>query len=419
MSRSRAGAAALVAAAAMLAGCDHIDIGEGSAPTGIKISFEGIEDGYQTYECAAFQLAATARFEGNDDSDGDVTSRVTWSSSNPGVIDVSNGEIEAEPGSGTYFPAGTVIARTAGTAVIRADYVGLSDDFGVTADAIGNLEIRPALTRMAPGSKQAFTLDVTFEDDEPERDLTSSAVWTLPTAGAPATLTLTSTVQAVTDPLDRPFVLEARLFTCDRNVVRELSLGTVAQLRLSYEQPQDLPLPLVLTDEIRAEAVFEDAAAAPQNLSDQLEVEQTLGDDDYASIAIGEYLTLAGGKADVQAQFSLRYEPLDLEVPTRVYSFADIEMLSLRVTPERSDLFYPDTLQLEAFGLFEDGYERPVRRNVSWTSFNEDLVAVTASGTDIGEVTPLGFEGEASVEARTSNSEGEIKDEADIRVYLP
>lgn len=418
MSRSAAGAAVLVAAAAMLAGCDHIDIGEGSAPTGITISLGGVEDGYQTYECAAFQLAATARFEGNGDSDGDVTDRVEWSSSNPGVIDVSNGEIEAEPGSGTYFPAGTVIARTAGTAVIRADYVGLSDDFGVTADAIGNLEIRPVLTRMAPGSRQTFTLDVTFEDDEPEQDLTSSAVWTLPTAGAPASLTSTSTVQAVTDPLDRPFVLEARLFTCDRNAVRELSLDTVAQLRLSYEQPQDLPLPLVLTDEIRAQAVFEDGAAEPQNLSDQVEVEQTLGDADYASIAIGEYLTLSGGRADVQAQFSLRYEPLDLEVPTRVYSFADIEMLSLRVTPERSDLFYPDTLQLEAFGLFEDGYERPVRRNVTWTSLNPDLLSVEGSGTDIGLATPLGLEGEATVEAKTSNSEGEVDAEADIRIYV-
>lgn len=138
-------AAALVAAA-LLGACDfNFDVGGGTAPTGVKISLVGDDEFYRTYECAAFQLYATAQFDGENANEGDVTGRVVWRSSNPGVIDVSNGDIRAEPGS--VFPAGTVIARSVGTAVIRADYIGLYDEFSVTADPIGDLTITPALTR--------------------------------------------------------------------------------------------------------------------------------------------------------------------------------------------------------------------------------------------------------------------------------
>lgn len=422
MTRFRSAAAApllgvLAFAAALSGGCDSMDIGDGTGPGGISISYNGLVDAYQTYECAAFNLSATAHFVGSNESDGDVTSRVRWTSSNPGIIDVSNGEIEAEPGSGTYFPAGTVIARAPGTAVIRADYVGLSDAFSVTADAIASLAITPELTRLAPGSKQQFALEVRFEDGDPVQDLTSSAIWTLPTAGAPAQLSAGALLETVTDPLDRPFVLEAQLFTCDRRAERELSLDALRELRLSYEQPQALPVPLGYTDEVRVEALFEDESAAPQNLSAQVEIEQILGDADYAAIAVGEYLTVDGYLADAPARFAIRYAPLDLEVATRSYVFDDVELQSLRLSPERGELHYPETLALQAYGLFSDGYERPVRRDIAWSNLNEDLISLVDSGTDAGEVTPLGLEGDATVEVRASNTEGAVTAEADISVY--
>lgn len=408
-------AAALVAAA-LVGACDfNFDVGGGTAPTGVKISLVGDDEFYRTYECAAFQLYATAQFDGENANEGDVTGRVVWRSSNPGVIDVSNGDIRAEPGS--VFPAGTVIARSVGTAVIRADYIGLYDEFSVTADPIGDLTITPALTRLAPDSTQTFALEVTFEDDEPAQDLSASAVWSLPTAGAPAALIDTSTVSVAGDPLDRPFLLEARLFTCARSAVRELQLGAVTGLRLSYEQPQSLAVPLGYTDEIRVETVFADAGAPPQNVSALVEIDQVLGDDDDASVAVDEYLVVGSARADRDVQYRLRYKPLDLEALTRVYRFIDSEILSLRVDPARSSLRYPDTLALQAYGLFDDGFERPVRREVVWTSLNRDLATVVIEGFDAGEVSAVaGAEGRATIEAATANSEGPVEAEADIDI---
>lgn len=399
----------------MLVGCDGI--GSGSAPTGISITLGDYDDEYRTFECAAFNLTATAHFRGGSTREGDVTGRVLWRSSNPGVIDVSNGDIETEPGSGEYYAAGMVIARSPGTASISADYVGLRDSFSVTARPIAAMWIEPALTRMAPSSTQAFELKAELEDDTLEVDLTQSAIWSLPSVGAPAEID-GSVVAAVSDPLDKPFDLLAQLFTCDRTARLGLQLGAVSQLRLTAEQPADLPVPIGLSDEIRAEAVFADPAAPAQNLSAQLEIEQIQGDADQSAIAVSDYLVLNGYVTDTPQQYRLRYRPLDLTADTRVYRFVDLEIQSLRVSPTDVTLFYPDTLQLEAYGRFGDGYERPVRRDVSWQSLNDDLVAVTIGGAEQGLLTPTELEGEATVRATTANSEGELHADADIRVNL-
>ncbi|TJY64942.1 hypothetical protein E4T66_01565 [Sinimarinibacterium sp. CAU 1509] len=409
--------AALILAATVVA-CDGV--GSGAAPTRISISYGDSKQEYQTFECAAFALAANAHFSGSaaDSEDSDISSRARWRSSNPGVIDVSNGDIEAEPGSGTVFPAGTVIVRGPGSAVIRADYIGLSASFSVSARPISGLRMTPELTRMAPSSSVTFALYVTFAEGDEEYDLTSSAIWSLATIGAPADLS-GSMVKAVSDPLDQPFVLEARLFTCERSVSRTLQLGAVRELQISYEQSKDLALPLAITDEVRVAAVFDDTSAPNQDLSAQLEIEQVVGAEDDAAIGVGQYLTVNGYKEGMPSQFRLRYEPLNLSVLTRVYSFADLKLRSLRVSPSTALLSYPDTLQLQAYGMFDDGYERPVRRSVSWSSLDSELASVTTGTTDAGLVTPaelLG--GNVSIRAYTANSEGSLTSDAEIGINM-
>jgi hypothetical protein len=408
----------MLALAAILAACDGI--GTGSAPSRIHISYGDADEEYQTYECAAFQLSAGAHFSGSaaSDDDSDITDRVAWRSSNPGVIDVSNGDIEAEPGSGTVFPAGTVIVRGPGNAVIRADYVDLSDTFSVSARPISGLLITPELMRMASESSETFVLEATFDEDDEAYDITSNATWTIATVGAPAELS-GSTVQAVSDPLDHPFVLEAGLFTCERSAIRVLQLGAVKELQLTYEQPQDLPVPLRITDQIKVEAVFEDASAPSQNLSGQLEIEQVLGAEDDAGISSGDDLSVLGYKEDMPAQFSLRYAPLNLSVLTRVYTFADLELRSLRVSPSMATLNYPDTLQLQAYALFDDGYERPVRREVTWSSFDEDLAVVENATSDAGLVTPAELiGGDVVIRATTSNDSGAVTSDATLGINI-
>jgi hypothetical protein len=405
--------------AGLLAACSAI--GEGSGPTGVVIRYNGVEGDLQTFECSAPQLSAVAIFNADGAvTEGDVTSRVVWSSSNPGVIDISNGDIETEPGSGQYFANGTLIARTAGSAVIRVDYIGFTNTFSVNAATILDLSITPQLTRLVPGSTQTFKLEATLSDDEPALDITSAAVWQIPSGSVPVSITGTSTVQAVSNPLDQPFTLEAQLSVCDRRAQLELQLGQVSELAVSGEQPADLPIPFGYTDELQVEAHFADASAPPQNLETQLTIEQVLGDADEATLVPGEdVLTLTGLKLNRPVQYRLQYEPLEISTLTRVFEFSELELEALRVDPESLDLIYPATAQLQAYGLFADGYERPVRRSVAWVSLDTDLVSVVASGTDAGELTPQRLDGNATVEASVSSSTGTLHDDVEVRVSAP
>jgi hypothetical protein len=411
---------AIAAVCLLLAGCEDV-VGTGSRPTDVVISYLGSTDGYQSFECSSFQLTATTRFEkGNEVEYHDVTGRSHWRSSNPGVIDVSNGDLESEPGSGLYLPRGVVVARTVGTGVIEVEYGGYTDSFAVSAEALPELHIEPELTALVPSSYQRFELKARLDSGEPDVDITDSAIWRLRTAGAPADVVEPSTVVALSGPVGAAFTLEAALPVCDRVATRTLSLGQVQSLSLHYEQPENVAIPIGLGDRLRVEAIFDDPAAAPQNLSNQLSIERLAGRDrDSALVAGVEDLFLSGAADGELAQFELRYEPLSMALSTRPALFSDVEIMSLRISPADPELLYPQELQLEGFGIYEDGIERPVRRIAAWSSRAPEIAGVVATGADGGLVTPAGPQGTARIEARAQNRFGELLDRVDLRVRRP
>lgn len=420
-----AGAAVLLCAA-----CNGGDpIGDGKGPTGLGVSYNGsTATEFQTIECATFQLNANAVFSndhGGNSSTSDVTARVNWTSSNPGVIDVSNGNIPTYEGSGAYFPAGTVIARTTGNAIIRATYAeSMSASFSVGAGPIAGLRLDPVLTRMAPDSQTTFKLYVQPKDDQVEQDLTASAVWSVPTASSAASLSGTSTVIAHGSPLDSPFVLEAHLYTCDRTISQNMQLGAVSGLQLSYEQPTTAAVPLRLDDRVRVDAAFADTRAPLQNLSAQVDVSNAEGyapdiastttvaattatrSDGSTLLSANSYLLIGGLQKDKPIKLKLTYDQarLDLITYTREYTFANIDLIDLRIDPLSSSVTYPGLGQLQAYAHFEDGIERPVTRFVNWTTTTPDLLTVIDTGTDGGLLEPENLSGTARVYADIDSS---------------
>lgn len=431
MMQSHAYRGALLGAAVLLcSACNGGDpIGKGKGPTALAISYAGTNaTEFQTIECAAFQLNAAATFssdDGGNSTTGDVTARVHWTSSNPGVIDVSNGDIPTYEGSGAYFPAGTVIARTTGNAIIRATYAeSMTASFSVGAGAIESLRLDPVLTRMAPDSQTTFNLYVQPQDDQVEQNLTASAVWSVPTASSAANLSGTSTVVAHGSPVDSSFVLEAHLYTCDRTISQSMQLGTVSGLQLSYEQPTSAAVPLKLDDRVRVDAAFTDTTAPLQNLSAQVDVTNADGyapdiastatvvattttrSDGSTVLSSNSYLLIGGLQKDKPVKLKLTYDQarLDLVTYTREYTFADTDLLDLRIDPLSTSVTYPGLGQLQAYAHFEDGIERPVTRFVNWTTTTPDLLTVVNTGTDGGLLEPENLSGTARVYADIDSS---------------
>lgn len=421
---SRFTALAVLAMSSLCACSDPV--GEGVTMAGIDVRYQG-QDSLTTYECSAFSLSAIGLFEEEDGSisESDFSYRVNWTSSNPAVVEVSNGDVETYPGSLYYYKPGAIVARSPGAAVIRAEFLDFVDTFTVDVSEIYQLRIEPQLTELAPESMQTFSLKAQLVEDTAEVDLSSAALWSLPDSSSAATLNSGSIVTTYKSPLNSPFPLEAELATCGRTVERSLQIGAVAALELETEQADDLPVPLGVTDSLRVYARFEDATAPRQNLSAQLTIDQILGDDSDASLLASsdsvygnDMLLLTGLTEDEPVQYELTFEGTDDSILTREYVYSKLELISFRVDPVEAYLSYPDTLWLSAYGTFADGYERTITRDVALSTLDEGIVLV-GSGNNAGYITTVGEQGRGTIQASTTIDGELVSRYSDIEVELP
>lgn len=119
--------------AGTLAGCSS-GVGSGNGPSFVTISAPSSAaplPSLRMYECLTSGLRALITFQNGQI--GDFTSRVTWTSSNPGAVQVSNGDIPIA-NSGALYAKGVLIPAGPGNAVITASYFGL---IGQTAVSVG------------------------------------------------------------------------------------------------------------------------------------------------------------------------------------------------------------------------------------------------------------------------------------------
>ncbi|MDM4769699.1 hypothetical protein [Solimonas sp. SE-A11] len=412
---TRTAAAPAGAALLALAACSG-GVGDGRAPVKIQITSAYGGDSVESYECAAVQLAALATFSGEgDDTLESVSERSTWSSNDTGVAIVSNGDIPIPGATGLYYAQGTVIVLRPGSATITADYAGLRAQYGVSATSIGELRITPELTRMAPQTSQTFKLETTTLESSVPVDLTSVASWQVLTTGAPVTRS-GSALQALTGPVNSRFLLEAALPLCGRSVRRELQLSNLRELQLAYEQAADTFLPLGYSDYVRISGLFEDSSAPPQELGLQVTRDLIEGDESTFSEtadSAGRLIQPLAAKKPFRFRYEL--ESAGLSVDTRLIEARDLNLMSLRLSTDKAQLELRETLQAQAYGLFSDGIERPIRHNVTWTSRNTS-VATVGAGIEGGEITATSLEGDTVVDVSANDLSG-LGGEISIHTY--
>ncbi|QHS09899.1 hypothetical protein [Sinimarinibacterium sp. NLF-5-8] len=179
--------AALVAALAV-AGCDINGLGSGDAPQrldivrGASAVAQVSPEGNVVYRCFVDQLQAVVTFKngGIDIGQGlPLNNRITWISSDPQVIEVSN-ECDPQfrrcdpypaPGSAVPFPGtdgavfgpGVLIPHKVGTATITAEFVGLTASYDVQVRDIDRVEISPSVLTMAPATSSQLKVVATVE----------------------------------------------------------------------------------------------------------------------------------------------------------------------------------------------------------------------------------------------------------------
>lgn len=373
---------------ALLAACGVT--GNGIAPVSAVIQPAGGVEGAastKAYTCLNTSLTLILDFSNGDR--GDFSSRARWTSSDPTVARVSNGDIAVPEAAGSFYSRGVVVAvRPSPTPVtITAEYLTFRKSIEVMVAAPTSLRIKPDDSNQLLGQahlapKSAMDLSLLADLDGVESSLDTYAIWSFLTPNTEvATISpLTGLVTALA--AGAPLTAHARIAGCDLAADATVSVSPIVPpLDLQPEFPEfsDRRLVLTTTEVLKTIGTLQDGARQ-----------------DLTSLA--SYSSSDAAKVNFPTVLlpSLAYALAASETPVTVSaSFDGVSSNTLNITPTAAtlsslridpapgaDILRGKTLQLKAIGSFTGGISQDISRHVAWSSSDPAQVGVfSSSGT--------------------------------------
>lgn len=398
-----------------LAGCNVEGLSDGNKPESLEIQTEDATAAV-LYRCTTPVISAAVTYS-NGLAD-DYTQRVTWSSSDPGVVEVSNGDIEIGS-TGTYYSAGVLVPHTDGNATITAEFVGLSDSADVEVKSPKELWIEGDFNTIATGTSTQLEFYGVLDQDIGEVSLSGSAEWSIPAADGSLDVASSSGVVSALAPGEAQ-AIRAGFATCDEGAEFTIQAQDATGLAAEYEFDEDVELAVGTTERITVYASFEDPDTPWQNISSEVDYELNEDSDDYvATVSASDEALYLLAADEGEAALDLRFDAADLELTTRFRTFVERDFDSVVITPEQSAIGWSDELQLEAVATdSETGVSQSVTRHISWSLDVSDVLTVSSSDDEAGLVTPLGDQdGEVEIIGTLSGTVDTVDAVVNVLVY--
>ena len=286
------------------------------------------------YQCLRQQLGIIAVFGHNGSADYTVRPGTTWTSSDPEVVQVSNGDQLDPTDPSRVFPKGVITPLRAGSSIITADYVGVKTSIQVVvrepesiilstsqydtasdASAAGPLSIATGSTQQYHAyAKLRDANDVVFY-----QDVTGNADWssTNDANGSHVSVTNPAAGLATGGGLVKglspggPFVINANFTACPgtqyENITAQVEVSELASLNVTHD-PNFLalanpPPPLVVDTSEAFVATGLLANGNTQDLSYQASFDTNTGNANIISFAGNVGTAIDKGTAQVTASF--------------------------------------------------------------------------------------------------------------------
>jgi uncharacterized protein YjdB len=288
----------------------------------------------------------------------DVTSQVTWNSSNTPSATVSS--------------SGLVSGVTAGTATITATVGSITGSSAVTITAaqLQSIVVTPATASIATGQTQAFAANGIFSDGSTS-DITSSVTWSsgatsfatidatgLATGVSAGTATISATSGTVTSAV--PAVL-----TVTPAVLTEIDISPDAQYI-----PVGGQLQLTLTGTY-SDNTTQTLTSSTWASSDTL----------FATVDGNGVVTGVGNSSDNPITITASYG--GFTDTTTVFVTAAVPE-SLQLTPTTASIASGTTQQFSLNAVYSDGSIQPVTAGLSWLSSSPATAGVDVDGLATG-----------------------------------
>jgi len=298
------------------------------------------------------QFTATGAY--SDASTKDLTTSVTWASSNPGVATITSGGLTTGAAQGS-----SQISATSGT-------VTSSTTLTVGPATLVSIAVTPANPTIANGTTQQFTATGTYTDGSTQ-DLTSSTTWAssntavasvnasgLASGAAQGTSQISATVGGATGSTT-------------------LTVGPAVLVSIAIT-PANPTIAQGSTQQFTATGNYSDGSMLDVTSAATWVSSNTA----VATITSG---ALASGAAQGTTQISAT---LGAVTGSTTLTVGPATLVSIAVTPANPSIAKGTTQQFAATGTYSDGSTRTLTSSATWVSSNTAVATVTAGGLASG-----------------------------------
>jgi uncharacterized protein YjdB len=295
----------------------------------------------------------------DDNTTQDLTTEVTWASSNPGIAAISNAA-----GS-----EGRARAISLGQTTIQASLGTISGatPLTVTAAPLISLAITPSAPRIANGTVQPFVATGTFANGTTQ-DLTTQVTWA---AGDPSVASISNaqgTQGLATALAPGQTLISATLMGVTGSTQLTVTSAQLVSLTIT---PDNTTLPVNFRRQFQATGTFSDGST--QDLTTQ--VAWSSSDPFTADVTINTGLVSGFGPGPAVISASL-----GSVTDTTPITVSNARPVRLALTPPSVTLTAGEIQQFSAVATFDDNSTLDVSLDSFWTSSNPQVASIDDTG---------------------------------------
>jgi len=332
------------------------------------------------------QFTATGVY--TDGTTQDITTGVTWSTSNAAAATISN----------VAASAGLAQTVAPGVTTITAQGSGLtgSTTLTVTAAAITSINVTPSTPSIAKGLTQQFTATGSFTDGSTQ-NLTASVTWSS-SAVSIATISNAAASAGLAQSLAKgTTTISAAQSGVTGSTTLTVTDATLARVDVTPASPS---VPKGLTKQFTATGVFTDGTT--KDVTAVATWASSNGSVAPVSNAAGSN-GLAAANAQGTATISAATQGV---TGSTVLTVTAASLISIQVTPANPQLPKEFMLQLAATGRYSDNTTQDITQQVTWGSTNTATATVNNSAGNQGVATGVSA-GSATVTAQQGSIIGQ------------
>lgn len=293
----------------------------------------------------------TAKGLYSDGSTADLTPFATWTSDNPMIVGAS--------------PGGVIVATSAGSARIRATYMGVfgEADVLVKSSSIVSIRVDPPFADLPIGGTQAFTATAVYADGT-SSDVSSSATWSI----SPPGIAKVSTTGLVTGVSTGTGIVNATFGGLTGSAKLSVSGKTIKSIDISPFSPT---VGVGVSVSLTATALYTDGSKSDVTAS----ATWSSADATVATVAVTGATATATGVTPGSTVISATFGGLTGSTPITV---SGAKLTGISISPSAATIAVGGTAILKATANYSDGSAVDVTATAVWSS--ADTTIATASG---------------------------------------